>query len=348
MNTPEARCLGNKLIKPKLSYFLAATVVYAGFVVFLYQPNFQFFEKKEYLVLINIVLAAIGCYVLSGRWAVSFWARFFAGALYGFGPFMLGLAEFHPTAGTLAASVPWLFLPAAFFSKDKWRWLQVPLSFLPFLSIIVFFQLSAHWRLFSLPIQSRLVLDDLPGLLAPLVAVERGSTLAGFYHVPIAPLVMGLAMLLAARRFGVIIIFCIALIPAFCNSFCSVSPLIWLTIPLLCCSVMIGEGIQGLASAGFADRRWVLLAAIIMGVLSVIMLLMATKYFQAFAGLGDRYAKLLVETAQMYVLGAIAVIIIFFMIRSKMRMHWLRLVILCSAAALDIFYCAQILVDKSL
>jgi hypothetical protein len=330
-----------------ISKFVAAMVIYAGFAVYLYQPYFRNFNRLQYLIIVNVCLASLGCFVLSRRWVSGFGGSFFAGAIYGFGPFALGLGGYHPTAGFLAATMPWLFLPAAFGPKAMWRWLRVPLSALPFLAILLFFQVSANLRLFAIPTQIRLHLADLgSGLLAPLVVVSKGITVIGFYHIPVVAFVMGFSMLLAARRFGIMIILCLGTILAFCDSFLNISPIMWLTIPVLCCSVLIGAGLQGLVSTGFADRKWVLMTVVIMVVLSLVTLLLATRYFQIFAGLGDKYARLLVETAKMYILGAIAVAILYFMARAKLRVHWLRWVVLGSATAVDIFFGARFIVDK--
>ncbi len=326
--------------------FAVTAVIYAGLAAYLYQPYFKNFNKLQYLVVVNLCLASLGCFVLSRRWVSAFAGSFFAGAIYGFGPFVIGLAKFHPTTGFLAAIIPWLFCPAAFGPKAKWRWVRTPLSALPFLAILLFFQVSTHYRLFPVPTQAKLHLADMAGLLAPLVMAKRNLTLVGFYQVPIAPLIMGFLMLLAARRFGIMIIFCIGTVLAFCDSFLNIGPIMWLTIPVLCCSVLIGAGIQGLASAGSADRKWVLMTAVTLGVLSIITLLLATKYFQVFAGFGAKYAKLFLETAKMYILGAIAAGIIFFMARAKLRLCWLREVLLCSAMAVDIFFSARFIVDR--
>ncbi len=299
----------------------------------------------------NVCLASLGCYVLSRRWVSGFGESFFAGAIYGFGPFILGLVKFHPTAGFLAAIIPWLFCPAAFGPKEKWRWLRIPLVVLPFLAIVFFFQASTHYRLFAVSTQTRLHLADLVGLLAPLITAKQNTTLIGFYHIPIAALVMGFSMLLAARRFGVIIIIAVGVILSFCdafNSFVEVSPVFWLAVPALCCSVLIGEGMQGLASAGFADKRWILATAAIMAALAIVTLLLATKYFQTFLGLGAGYAKLFTEAGKMYVLGAIVAAIIFFMICAKLRMQPLRRIVLYAAMAVDIFFGARFIVDKIL
>jgi len=229
----------------------------------------------------------------------AFWASFFAGAIYGFGPFALGLANFHPTAGLLAATIPWLFCPATFGPKARWQWVSWPLSALPFLAILLFFQVSIPCRLFAVWTQAKLHLGDLLGLIAPFYLAQRNitATLVGVYHIPIAALLMGFSMLLAARRLGIITIFALGIVLACCRSFLSVSPVMWLTIPVLCCSILVGAGMQGLASAGFADRRWVLVTAIIMGVLAIVTLLLAIKCYQIFAGLGRGYAKLFMDSA---------------------------------------------------
>jgi len=328
--------------------FAAATGIYAGFALCLYLPHFKKFEPLRYLVVVNIYLAALGCFVLSRRWVASFVGSFFAGALYGFGPFGLWLSGYHPTVGFLAASIPWLFCPSAHFSKRKWQWVCAPLSALPFLAILLAFQISAHYRLFPIPIHTRLHLADLASLLAPLVAIERTMPLVGFYHVPIAALVMGFSMLLKARRFGIMIIFAVGTILAFCNPFFDISPILWLTIPVLCCSILIGAGMQGFVLAGFSDRKWVLITTGIMTVLAIITLLLATKYYDMFAGLGAKYARLLTHTAKMYILGAITTAVIFFMARAKLRLTALRWIILSLAIGVDILFCASFIAYRVL
>ena len=334
---------GSNLIR-----FFTAGAVYAFFAWHLYSPYFRYFDRLQYLIFVNVCLGSLGCYVLSRRWVAGFTESFFAGAIYGFGPYILGLAKFHPSAGFLAATIPWLFCPSAFGFKEKWQWLRIPLVVLPFLAIVVFFQASIHYRLFTASTQARLHTADLTGLLAPLITAKQNLTLIGFYHIPIAALVIGVSMMLAARRYSVILIIAVGTTLAFCGSFYEVSPVIWLAVPVLCCSVLIGAGMQGLASAGFADRGWILVTGVIMAALAIATLLLATKYFQTFLGLGAGYAKLFTEAGKMYVLGAIVVAIIFFMIRAKLRMRLLRLLVICAAMAVDIFIGARYIVDKIL
>jgi len=326
----------------------AATIIYVAFAVYLYQPQFKKFDAVHYLVIVNISLACLGGFVLSRRWVATFAGSFFAGAIYGFGAFSLGLVKYHPTAGLLAAGIPWLFWPASSIAKTRWRWLSWPLSALPFLAIILFFQLSDHYHLFAVPIRAKLHLADLAGLVAPLVMAQRIDALVGFYHVPITALVMGFAMLVAARRLGITVIFCLGVILAFCEPLYRVSPIMWFTIPVLCCSILIGAGMQGLALAGYSDRKWILLAMAVSGILAIVTLLLATKYFQVFAGLGSEAAKLFTESAKMYILGTIATAIIFFLARTKLRVPVLRWILLCTAMAIDIFCSARFIVDKTL
>jgi hypothetical protein len=325
---------------------IVATIIYVAFAVYLYRPQFKKFDTVQYLLIVNISLACLGCFVLSRRWIAAFTGSFFAGAMYGFGAFFLGLAKFHPAAGLLAAGVPWLFCPASFVVRTRWRWLGLPLSVLPFLAILFFFRVSEHYHLFAVPISTKLHFADLAGLVAPLVMAQRSGTLVGFYHVPAAALVMGFAILVTSRKLGIIVILCLGTILAFRESFYGISPVIWFSIPVLCGSVLIGIGMQGLASAGYTDRRWVLLAGVVSGLLAIVTLLLATKYFQVFAGLGGNAARLFIESAKMYILGAVMVAVIFFMARSKLRFSVIRWILLCSAMVIDIFFSARFIVDK--
>ncbi len=334
--------------KIRYSTFTAASLVYVGFAVYLYQPYFENFHRFQFLLVANLFLASMGCYLLSRRWVSGFIESLLAGALYGFGPFTLSLAKYHPTAGLLAASIPWLFLPAAFSPKNRRRWLSVTFAALPFLAIVLFFQVTTHFRLFTVSMQARLNVAELYSLLAPLVAAKRGTTLIGFYHIPMAALIMGFAMLIAARRFGVMAILAASIILTFCdpiNSILEVSPIIWLTISTLCCSIIIAVGLQGFVSAGFADRKWILATAIVTGILAIVTLLLATKYFQTFLGLGSGYARLFTKAAKMYILGTVAIAIVFFLSCSKMRSHRLREVTLFAAIALDMFLGATFILD---
>ena len=355
----------------KYTRFALAAGLYTVFAVYLYHPYFRGFDSPQLrdLFVANICLASLGCYVLSRRWVAGFAESFFAGAVYGFGPYMLGLVKFHPTCGFLVAAIPWLFCPAVFGPEGKFKPLRILLSLLPFLAIVLFFQISTRFGLDPIPITLKLHAADLAGLLAPLVAAKRSMILIGFYHVPVAALIMGFCMFMAplgflrsggvlhkgrlltavaARRYGIVIVFAVATILAFCDSLLQISPIIFAAISTLCCSVLIGVGMQGLISAGPADKRPVLLAAILLGILAIVTLLFATKYFQVFAGLADGYARLLTVTAKMYILGGSVVAMLFLIVRAKLRIHPVRQVLLYATMALDIFLGARFIVDTIL
>lgn len=345
----------NKARNAKYTKLAAAGGIYAAFALYLFEPYLHNFDTLQYLLPLSVCLSSMGGYVLSRRWVSTFVGSFFAGAVYGFGPFLLSLARFHPTAGVLAASIPWLFCPAAFIAirptgraaKAK-RWFASFLSVLPFLAIILFFRVAAYYRLFPVPISNKVYTADLTGVIAPLVMLRRGIVPIGFYHVPVGLLVVAFAMFLTARRFGVIAVLCTGTVLAFCDSFLDVSPIMWLSIPALCCSIFVGVGLQAMASAGRTDRKWLLLAAVLMGVLSIVTLLAATKYFQVFAGLASGYARLLTQTARIYILGAIAAGIIFFIARANQRLSSLRKLVLSLALSIDLFYSARFAIDTIL
>ena len=333
-------------------------MLYAAFALYLYRPHFAALRTWQWLLPVNVLIGALGGFALSRRWVAGFAGSFLAGAVYGFGPFLLGLARFHPTVGFLAASIPWLFMPAASLGRQRHPIVGIALSLLPFLAIALFFRVSAleDYRLFAAPIQAELRLVDLVGFIAPLVVVDRSATLVSLYHVPIAALVLGLAMMVKARRYGILLILAVGLALGLCKSYLGpsaiawlgVSPILWLSIPMVGFAVLAGLGLQGLIEAGHSDRKWILAAAISAGALAIVTLLLAAEYFQVIFGLADGYARLCVEAGKMYLLAALAVGIVFVIARQRLRFHWLRWAVLCAAMGIDIFLGARYIVDRIL
>jgi hypothetical protein len=346
INNPACFFFGNRWMAKSACKFVIAAFLYLVFAVYLYLPFFGTFHKIQYLFVLTAPVASAGCFLLSRRWVASFPGSFFAGAIYGFGPFMLGLARFHPAASFLAASVPWFFLPAAFGPKGKWRMLRVFLSFLPFLVIILFFQVAVFFRLFAIPIQARVNITDLVSILSPLVAARFSLTLVGFYHVPLLVIFIGFTMLIKARRVWILLIIFAGIAGGFSNAVFGVSPIIWLTPSFVCFAVIAGAGIDGLALAGKADRRWILAACFIMLLAAVAALLLATKYFQTFAGLGSGYARLFLQSAKSYLLASAAAAVIFILARAQIRLTPLRLILLSCCLTLDILFSARFIVDS--
>lgn len=330
--------------KSKSLNTVAAAVFYAAFALYLYQPYFEKFDSFQYLHVLNAFLASLGCFLLSRRWVHLFAGSFFAGAVYGFAPFMLGLGRFHSVGGFLAAAVPWLFLPAAYAARSKQKWLQMPLAAVPFAAIIGFFQVCNYFRLFPVPTQLRLRLADLIYNLSPFVSIQQNAVLFGFYHIPPAALVLGLCMLAAARRVGVMVILTAGLVAAYLAVF-NTPAVIWLAIPCVCCAIMIGQGLEAITLAGFSDRRWILLAAAVSGLLSVLSAGLVIHCEKIIAGIGENSAQLFADTAMFYAFGAVALVVIFFMTRAAVRGRLIRQVILSSAVGLDIFIGARFIID---
>jgi len=325
----------------------AGACIYTAFAVYLYRPYLGEFTRWQYLLPFNSAAAAMGCFLLSRRWVCCLSGSLLAGAVFGFGPFVLGLARFHPTAGLLAASTAWLLLPASRYGRDN-RLVGALLCLLPVAVIVLFFRMGAHWRLFAMPISTQVQADDLAALAAPLVMVRRTGSLLGFYHVPVAAVVLGLVMTLKARRMGILAILASGAFLATWPSIYGVGPTIWLVFPMLCCSVMAGEGLSGLILAGNKDQKWVLTAAIVEVVPAIVALLLAARYFQVLLGLGSGYARLLVATARMFLMGAAATGLVFAITAAGLRLVWMRAAVLGAALAVDIFVGAKFIVDSIL
>ncbi len=339
-----------------IPWSIAAAALYAAFAIYLYWPHFSDFTGWQWLLPVSAWMAACGGYILSRRWVAGFTGSLLTGLVYGFGPFLLGLAKFHPASSLLAAGVPWLFVPAAVLERKQGKWLGLPLWLLPFVVIALFFYLSAGRRLFAAPLQANVRPLDLMGFIAPLALTGRSTAVLGVYHVPIAALVLGLAMVWKARRYGILLIAATGLVLAFSRLFLNagsiawlgVSPILWLSIPMLWCAVLCGIGLQGLIEAGPADKRWVLAASILLGLLATVALLPAAGGFQVFPGLGDGNGRFFLQAAEIYLVGAGATGLIYLLTRQNLRLHWLRWAILCAALGLDIFLGATYIADKVL
>jgi len=335
-----------------------AILLYVAFAAYLYQPYFRGFSTWQVLLPASTSLAAMGCYVLSRRWVAGFPGSFLAGLVYGFGAFMLALGRFHPLASLLAATIPWLFMPSAYLGEKRGT-LSAVLALLPFVAVLVFFlffRFVAEYRLFAVPIQAELEPRDLMAFAAPLVLVNRAAALPSLYHIPIAPLLLGLGMMLAAKRFGVLFIIALGVALTFCPlylgkeqvAWVGVSPILWLSIPLTCLAVLAGVGLQGLIKAGASDKGWVLWTGLAQAALGIGALVLALKYSGSFFGVTDEYSRMFVAAAKIYALGAIAIGVVFIMAVQKKRWPWLRWAVLGGTIGVDVFLSARYIVDSVL
>lgn len=328
----------------------AACVIYIAVCLYLYHPYLPGLEPDRYIILVNSVVGAVGCFVLSRRWIGAFLGSLFAGVVYGFCPLAFGLASYHPLAGVPLAFLPWLFCPAAFWRKYVTRHnrrvptsrfggtaITTALCLIPFLAVIIYFLLCAHTPIgpvFPLPLE-KLNLTNFAGLVMPL-AMKPHDFVFSVYHVPLLACLMGLCMLVASKRVGIMVIVGCGLVLAFSNPLFQVSPVVWALIPMLVVSILVGLGTEGLAWAGAADRQWVLFCAAAMAVVAgacLYLYLTITK------------DPLYLHATAMHTLAVVAACIIYFLERARLRLHALRWTLLSVAMGLDILLCSRQIVD---
>ena len=325
LDRSSVRRFGKGLLSGEL---FAAGVIYAVLGGYLYQAYLGQMERLEYLVVVNSVVGAIGCFVLSRRWVSVFAASLFAGAVYGFSPFSLSFAAYHPLAGVPMAALPWMFLPAVVVGRqDRHSFLSaaktVGLSALPLVGVGVFFWVCAHnWRgaFFPLPQSAKIGLVNFAALALPL-AGKAHEFAFGFYHVPLAGLAMGVFIYFASGRTYMIVMAAAGLVLAICNFDLGlgVPSVVWMLVCVLFCSILIGTGMQGLSWAGSSDRQWILACGVLAAVLAL-----------AAVAMGERYS------AGMFGVTGVLAGSLFFMSKAQARWHLLRWILLCAGFGVDI------------
>ncbi|MBE0537744.1 MAG: hypothetical protein IH624_18950 [Phycisphaerae bacterium] len=331
----------------------AAAVLYMVLLWYFFQPTPSGLPRAQYLIGFNWIVGAMGCFVLSRRWIAAFAGSFFAGAVYGFGPFALGFAAYHASAGAPLAMVPWLFCPAAFWRKwwpaTSQRLARISrltpgivtavLCALPFAGIITFFWLTSRpWfgPVFPLPVGLRLDAAHLEGLVLPLT-MRPHDFIFSFYHVPVAALVMGLCIYFASGRMGAMIVVVGAIALAFAGPVAQVSPVVWAVIPMLFGAIVIGLGMEGLAWAGPSDGRWLLFCAAATAIITA-----GCTY------LGFTEGAIYHRTALLHAGGLLSVGVIYALTRAHLRLHPLRWMLLSAALALDILTSGKQIADMLL
>ena len=326
---------------------VAACVIYIAVCLYLYHPYLPGPEPARYIIMVNSVVGAVGCFMLSRRWIGAFLGSLFAGVIYGFCPLAFGLASYHPLAGVPLAFLPWLFCPAAFWRKYAIRHnrrvptsrlvgtaITATLCLIPFLAVIIYFLLCSNppISVFPVPLE-KLCPANLVGLITPL-AMKPHDFVFSVYHVPLLACLMGLCMLVASKRVGIMVIVGCGLVLAFSNPVFQVSPIVWALIPMLVASILVGLGMEGLAWAGAADRQWVLFCAAAIAVVAGGCLYLTITQ-------GPLYRS----AAVMHTLAVVAACIIYFLERAHLRLHAVRWTLLSVAMGLDILLCSRQIVD---
>ena len=313
----------------KLLSFVSAFLLYGVFAAWLLFPHTNKLTGYENIFYAFPPIASLGVFVLSRRYANSFLAGLTCGAVYGFGPFACSFFFFHPFASLVYAFLPWSFLPAAFIHKflttgEKTTGLiSAGLSLLPFLFFIGCFAGAAHfYRFFPVPADSVVSVKNLIAILTP-ACVSADHVSIGFYHAPLGAMAVGAVLFLKTRRYWIAILSASAIFLCLYKPILNIPPVLWLSFPVLICSVAIASGLEALVLSGKADSLWLLLAP-------AVLILQAA--FNAM--LGD-CAYLSLSTSLSGVSVA-AVLLVFFIARMGLSLHFLRTAILYAAVFLDI------------
>lgn len=323
---------------PLVISFPAALVVYAVFAAWLFYPYKQNLTTIQYLFPLEAVIAASGVFLLCRRWVLSVFASLAGGAVYGFGTYACSLFCYHPFAGLVYALLPWTLVPAVFF----YRWAKLDsrntnilsslLVFLTVLFVFAAYQFAANKYFYPIPVQTRLSPGALLGIIDP-IGVKPDIFAPGFYHVSIAGLIMGIGVLIKTRRIGTIILLVATVVAAFYKPVLNVPPVVWASIPVLICSVLIAAGIETIILAGAGDGKWLL------GATAALLLLSVANVFVA------HQASVIPLSAALYGIGVVAVLAIYFLAESNRPWHLLRMFILYSAVFLDIFISTKYNID---
>ena len=314
---------------PFVISFPAAFVAYTIFAAWLFYPYKQNFSAMQFIWPAQTIIAATGVFVISRRWVLSFFASLAGGAVYGFGTYACSLLCYHPFAGIVYAILPWTFVPAVFL----YQWINLDRLHTSILSALlvlltVFFILAAYHfaaakYFYPIPVQTRLSAKALFGIIDPL-GVKQDIFAPGLYHVCMAGLLMGIAVLIKTKRIGMIILFAVTTAAAFYKPVLNVPPVVWASIPVLICSIMIASGLETIVLAGAADGKWLLCSVALLLLLSIADVFLAHQ------------TEIIPLSAALYGIGVVAVLFIYFIAEANIAWHPVRMFILYSAVFLDI------------
>ncbi len=330
------------ILSKRLPLFLTvptAVILYAVFAGCLFFPHKQSLTHYKLLFPVESVIASAGVFILCRRWVLSFFASLAGGAIYGFGTYACSLLCFHPFAGLVYALIPWTFVPAVFFyrfSKLAPAHTTIISGLLVFLSILFIFaayQFSSSKYLFPIPAQTRLLPASLLGIIDS-IGVKQDIFAPGFYHVCIAGLVMGTALLIKAKKIGILLLFAGTLAASFYKPVLDVPPVVWTSIPVLICSIIVALGLEAIVLAGAGDGKWLLGAIACLLIFSIANIFITCRQ------------NIIPLSSALYGIGIAAVLAVYFVAESHFSWHLLRMFVLYAAVFIDIFVSTRHNIDS--
>jgi hypothetical protein len=322
---------------PPVTLFFTAVIIYAAFAAWLFWQHLDKFAGLQRILLITPVVSAAGVFLLGRRYVNSFVACFFAGVIYGFGPFASAFYCFHPFASCVYASLPWTFIPAVFLYKlpktgDKTtNLLSAVLSLLPFIFVFAAYFFAAKYYLYPVPPEIIVSAKSFSALVTP-VSFPVDAFSVGFYHAPFGALLVGLVLFFKTRRFWVAAILILAVLLSFYKPVLNVPPVFWLSFVVLICSIICAEGFEAMTLAGRADAIWLLLSA-------------AALIFQAAVNFALGRTLAFPIPVGLSAVAIIAVLLVFFIARTGRAMHYFRMLAIYSSALLDVVIITKNTID---
>ncbi len=97
----------------------AAAIVYIAVTVYLYQPQFKKFDAVQYLLVLNVPLACLGCFVLSQRWIATFAGSFFCWCNVRLWSILTRLRQISSGRGSFSSRHTVAFLPGFIQCKNQ-------------------------------------------------------------------------------------------------------------------------------------------------------------------------------------------------------------------------------------
>lgn len=337
-------------VQGPLFWAIAGLTVYTAMAVYLVGPYWCQWPACQYLRPVCMVMAGMGVLVLSRRWIYSGLGSLLAGAVYGFGPASIHLSESHYVMAIIAGILPWVFCPAVYVP----RWLEtnqhlarrIPglgyieglLYTLPF-GLVIMVAVVAHQ--YTIEVRQIRFIDWICWL-AP-VTVRQDALPAGVYHVSLTALIIGISMLIKAKRWQVMIVLIGPLAFASWPVTSFYYAAVWLCVASVWACVIVGVGIEGLFWAGLPDRRWLVMAMIF--ALSLAFGALAYAYYLTRTD-PTRSIDEWIYTFSMYGIAVAWLALILAVVLVRERWIGLRQAITAFAIGIDLVASSRIIVDR--
>ena len=321
--------------------------VFTALAIYLLYPYFSGFRIPDYLHIFNFVAGATGASILSRRYIATFAGTLIVGLLYSFSPFTFSLASYNLGVTIPMAILPWLFCPAAFAKGVGFlsTFKRSILALLPFVFLGGFFLLlSQDWFLPNgpkviFPIKARATAYSIGGIISPQL-INPNKFIISFYHIGIILILIGGTVFINAKRVAVISIFIASVLLTIAPPMFEASPVIWVLVITLFCSVLAGIGVQTLEFAGQPDCKTILYCAIA-GLVAALLAWLITFKLNFLNG-----KSACMMDMKLHLIAGLSIITLSSFILTGLRSTWIRSLIVIAAVIADIIFTAPEIINK--